>query len=138
MKRLFVDTDIILDLLTKREPFYIHSAILFTLIESGKFRAFVSSLIFSNLFYILRKENTRDKTIEILTKLKSLVTILPVDKKIIESALQSGFKDFEDAIQYYTAKGGKSDFIITRNIKDFKLSDIDVISAEDFLNFIEG
>lgn len=138
MKQIFVDTDIILDLFTSREPFYIYSAMLFTLIDSGKVCAFVSSLIFSNLFYILRKDNTREKSIKILTKLKSLVTILPVDSKIIESALQSGFRDFEDAIQYYTAKTGVIDFIITRNIKDFKLSDIDVLSAEDFLNLIDG
>lgn len=138
MKRIFIDTHIILDLLAERDPFYIHSAILFTYIDSGKVRAFVSSLIFSNLFYILRKDNTREKSIEILTKLKSLVTILPVDSKMIESTLQSGFKDFEDAIQYYTAKAGKCNFIITRNIKDFKSSHIDVGTAEDYLKIIEA
>lgn len=64
-------------------------------------------MIFSNLFYILRKLDTRKHTVDILQKLKLIVKILPVDEKIIELAFLSDFKDFEDAIQYYTAKAKK-------------------------------
>ena len=137
MKNVFIDTDIILDLFSKRMPFYVHAALLFNLIDAGKLRGYVSSLIFSNLFYILRKEKSRKQAISILNKLKILVTVLPVDGKIIQLALSSGFNDFEDAIQYYTAKQHKIDFIITRNIKDYKLSDIQAITAAEFIKIIQ-
>ena len=137
MKNVFIDTDIILDLFSKRMLFYVHAALLFNLIDAGKLRGYVSSLIFSNLFYILRKEKSRKQAISILNKLKILVTVLPVDGKIIQLALSSGFNDFEDAIQYYTAKQHKIDFIITRNIKDYKLSDIQAITAAEFIKIIQ-
>ena len=138
MNKVFIDTDIILDLLAKRDPFYYHSASLFSLIESGKLRGFVSSLIFSNLYYILKKHNTRKDTIEILKKLKVMITVLPVDDKIIDRALLSDFNDFEDAIQYYTAKTNNIDYIITRNIKDYKSSDIKALSADQLLNILNN
>ncbi len=137
MKNIFVDTDIILDLLTKRDPFYIHSAHLFHLIDSGILNASVSSLIFSNLFYILRKQKSKKETIEILNKFKLLVNILSVDEKIINSSLSSNFPDFEDAIQYYTAKANNIDYIITRNIKDYKNFDIQALSADQFINIFK-
>lgn len=136
MKNIFIDSDIIMDLLAKREPFYIHSASLFSLIDSGKLHGFVSSLIFSNLFYILRKFNTRKQTVDILTKLRIMVSILTVDEKIIELALLSNFNDFEDAIQYYTAKSNKIDYIVTRNLKEYKTSDIKALTADQLLNIL--
>lgn len=136
MKNIFSDSDIIMDLLAKREPFYIHSASLFSLIDSGKLHGFVSSLIFSNLFYILRKFNTRKQTVDILTKLRIMVSILTVDEKIIELALLSNFNDFEDAIQYYTAKSNKIDYIVTRNLKEYKTSDIKALTADQLLNIL--
>lgn len=78
---IFIDTDIILDLLTKREPFYPHAARLFSSVERKKVKACISSLIFANLFYILRKETSAPKAIEILKKLRCLVTVLPVDDR---------------------------------------------------------
>lgn len=137
MKKLFIDTDIILDLLTRREPFYPHSAALFSLIDSGKLHGFVSSLAFSNLFYILKKYNTRKQAVYILKKLKTLVTVLSVDDKIIDSALASDFNDFEDAVQYYTAKMNKIDYIITRNVKDYKKSEIPALPADQLLNILK-
>ena len=137
-KNIFIDSDIVLDLLAKREPFYHHSASLFSLIDSGKLHGFVSSLIFSNLFYILRKHNSRKQTVDILTKLRIMVSILPVDEKIIELALLSNFNDFEDAIQYYTAKAHKIDYIVTRNLKDFKTSDIKALTADQLLHILHN
>lgn len=137
MKKVFIDTDIILDLFTQREPFYLPAAKLFTLIESRRIRGYVSSLIFSNLYYIIRKQRSREKAISILRKLKTLVTVLSVDDAIIELALSSQFSDFEDAIQYQTAKQHRIDCIITRNIKDFKESDIEALTPDMFLGFFE-
>lgn len=134
MYKVFIDSHVILDLLAKRVPHYFYSAMLFSLIDKGKIRAFSSSLIFSNLFYILRKLENREKAISSLKKLSLLVDILSVDSKIIDLALTSDFKDFEDAIQYYTALENYMEFIITRNKEDYKKSIIKVCSAEEFLN----
>jgi predicted nucleic acid-binding protein len=131
---VFVDTDIILDLLTKREPFYLHAARLFSNIERQKITACVSSLIFANLFDILRKETSAPKAIEILKKLRRLVTVLPVDDNIISQALDAGFTDFEDAIQYHTALSKGLTYLLTRNVKDYRKPIITVCTAEDFLS----
>ncbi|ACM20118.1 toxin, PIN family [Geotalea daltonii FRC-32] len=134
MKRtVFVDTDIILDILTSREPFYQPAARLFTLVERGEIKACVSSLTFANLFYILRKELSSPKAIEVLKKLRQLVTVLAVDDKIIGLALNTGFNDFEDAIQYQTALSKEIAWLITRNIKDYRKPVLTVCTAEEFL-----
>lgn len=132
--KIFIDSDIILDLFAKREPYYEHAAKLFSLIDNGKIKGFVSSLIFSNLFYILSRLKSKSQARNILLKLKVLVSILPVDEKIIELALASNFKDFEDAIQYYVAKEHNISTLITRNIKDYKNAEIIVLTAEDFIS----
>jgi predicted nucleic acid-binding protein len=130
---VFVDTDIILDLLTKREPFYPHAARLFSGVERQRLKACVSSLIFANLFYILRKQTSAPRAIEILKMLRRLVTVLPVNDKIIEQSLNSAFTDFEDAIQYHTALSKGIKYLLTRNIKDYRQPTITVCTAEDFL-----
>ena len=134
MKRtVFVDTDIILDLLTRRDPFYTAAARLFTLVERGEIKACVSSLTFANLFYILRKELSAPKAIEVLKKLRQLVTVLAVDDKIVLLALDGGFTDFEDAIQYQTALSKGIACLVTRNTKDYRKPVITVCTAEEFL-----
>lgn len=130
---VFVDTDIILDLLTRRDPFYQASARLFSLVEQGEVKACVSSLTFANLFYILRKELSAPKAIEVLKKLRQLVSMLAVDDKIVAQALDSSFTDFEDAIQYQTALSKGLTCLITRNIKDYRKPVITVCTAEEFL-----
>jgi len=132
-RTVFVDTDIILDILTSREPFYQPAARLFTLVERGEIKACVSSLTFANLFYILRKELSSPKAIEVLKKLRQLVTVLAVDDKIIGLALNTGFNDFEDAIQYQTALSKEIAWLITRNIKDYRKPVLTVCTAEEFL-----
>jgi predicted nucleic acid-binding protein len=133
MVEIFLDTDIILDLLVDRKPFNKYSEALFELADSKDVKIFVSSLSFSNLFYVLRKHSNIDKAYEALINLKILVNILTVDDKIISLALNSDFNDFEDAIQYFTAKENGVDILITRNTKDYKKADIKIASAEEFL-----
>ncbi len=134
MKRIFIDADIILDLLTQREPFYPFAAELFSLIEIGKIEAYSSPIIFTNIHYILRKLQSKTKAISNLQKLRTLICILPIDEKIIDLALASDFKDFEDAIQYYVSIDNNIDYLITRNIKDYKNATINILTAQDFLN----
>lgn len=134
MKRaVFIDTDIILDVLAKREPFYQAAAILFSDVERGELKACVSSLTFANLFYILRKELSAPKAVEALKKLRQLVTVLPVDDKIVAHALDGGFTDFEDALQYHTALSKGIPCLITRNVRDYRKPVITVCTAEEFL-----
>ncbi|KAF0151378.1 MAG: PilT protein domain-containing protein [Ignavibacteria bacterium] len=104
MIKLFVDSDIILDLLAEREPHYIQAARLFTLINQNKIIAYTSPLIFANLHYLLKKQTTNLVALKSLRKLKTLINILPIDERVIEQSLNSEFNDFEDAIQYYTAR----------------------------------
>ena len=99
MDSIFIDTDIILDLIQKREPYYNDAVRLFSLVEEKQVVGYVSPLIFANVYYILRKTDSKLFAIQTLVRLKTLVRVITLDEKIIELALSSGFKDFEDAIQ---------------------------------------
>jgi len=133
MEKVFVDTDIILDLLSNREPFYIHSANLFSAADKNEIKLCVSSLSFANLNYILSKQYSADQARKKLLKFKTLVTVLSVTDKVIELALSSDFKDFEDGIQYFTAIENNIKTLLTRNLKDYKSAQIPVLTAEQFL-----
>jgi predicted nucleic acid-binding protein len=132
MDRIFVDSDIILDLIQERENFS-EASQLFALIEENKVKAYVSPLIFANLFYILRKQESNKFALQILIRLKALLHVLTINEKIIELALSSGFKDFEDAVQYYSALEEDVDFLITRNKEDYKKSGIIICNAKEYL-----
>ncbi len=134
MHKIFVDSDIILDVLAKRRPFYIHAAKLFKIIEQKKISAYTSPLVFSNIHYILRKLTSKAQAIQNLRKIRLILNVLKLDEKIIDLALHSDFTDFEDAIQYYAAENNQTDFIITRNTEDYKESEITVYTAEEYLN----
>lgn len=133
MEKVFVDTDIILDLLSKREPFYKHSAFLFSEADNAKIKIHVSSLSFSNINYILSKQYSADQARKKMLKFKTLVTVLAVTDKVVKLALASDFKDFEDGLQYYTAIENNIKTILTRNLKDYKTSEIPVMTAEQYL-----
>ena len=137
MANIFIDTDVCLDLLAQREPHYQFAAKLFTLADTGQVELFVSSLCFSNLHYLLSRQYSAPEARRLLSKFKVLVKVLPVDDKIIELALHSKFKDFEDAIQYFTALEGGLELILTRNIKDFKSAEIAVRTPELYFKSIE-
>lgn len=132
-RKIFVDTDVVFDLLAKREQFYSYAAQLFTNADKQEVTICVSSLCFGNLNYILSKHKSAVEARKILSRFKVLVTILPVDDKIIELALNSDFNDFEDAIQYYCAIENGINILITRNLKDFKPVRIPVLTAEEFV-----
>lgn len=133
MEKIFVDTDIVLDLLSNREPFYIHSAKLFSAADKNEIQIHVSSLAFTNLNYILSKQYSTDQAKKRLLKFKTLVTVLAVNDKIIDLALASDFKDFEDAVQYFTAIENNIKVLVTRNLKDYKSAEIPTMTAEQFL-----
>lgn len=134
MIHIFSDTDIILDLITGRIPFSEEASILFSLIEKHKIISHTSSLTFSNVYYVLRKYASHQKVISRLKELADLLEILTVDERIINKALQSDFKDFEDAIQYCTAQSNPQIRVfITRNIKDYRKAELPVMTPGTFL-----
>lgn len=134
MKRLFIDTNIVIDLLAKREPFYDEAARLFTLADKKKIRLSVSALTFANTNYILLQSKKPDEAKLILRKLKLIVQVLSLDEKIVALSLNdSYFNDYEDALQYYTALENGAEAIITRNLKDFQKAKLPVMTAGQFL-----
>lgn len=134
MDKLLIDTNIVIDLLTKRKEFFLEAQRVFTLGDKKKADLYISSLTLANTYYLLSKQFTSAEARKILMRFKVLVNVLSMDDKIMELALTSDFKDFEDAIQYYTAIENGLDIIITRNQKDFKLSKIPVFSAKEYLS----
>lgn len=134
MSRLLVDTNIVIDLLSKRKNFYEHAADLFSRADKKQLTLTISSLTFANTNYVLTKQTSAKEAREILRKFKVLVELLALDDKITELALSDeNFPDFEDGLQYYSAMENQIDIIITRNRKDFKHSKIPVLSAKEFL-----
>ncbi len=138
MKKLFIDTNIVIDLLAHRDPYYHESAALFSLADQKKTEISISSLTIANTSYIMMRKLDSKKTKEVLRKLRLIVKVLPLDDKIIGLALNDdSFTDFEDSIQYFTAIENNLDIIITRNLKDFRASKIPVLTARQFIETLK-
>lgn len=127
-----MDTNIILDLLQKREEFYLEAQELFTLADKREVNLYVSALSIANIHFTLFKY-LKFEDRKVVSILKVLVKVLPIDHKIIELSLALDFNDFENAIQYYTAMENNMDVILTRNKRDFKNLEIPVLTAKEFL-----
>lgn len=133
MQKVFVDTNIIIDLLAQRDPFYQEAQMLFTLADRGQIEIQISSLSFANASYALAKHYPVSDAKKYLQKFKVLVSILALDDKAIELALASEFHDIEDGFQYFTALANGAEVLLTRNKKDFKKSQLPVLTAAEFL-----
>jgi predicted nucleic acid-binding protein len=133
MENIFVDTNIIIDLLAKRELFYKDAQALFTLSDKKEIQLCISSLSFANAYYSIVKHHKDIDAKKYLAKFKVLVKVLPLEDKAIELALASDFNDFEDGLQYFIAMDNESDIIITRNKKDFKNAKIPVMTAGEYI-----
>ncbi len=133
MNKYFVDTDVIIDLLANRQPHFHFSAVLFTLAEMNKFELFTTPTVIVNTFYLLRKQLGNEAAKNALRKLRLVIHVIDSSEKVIDQALNSSFSDFEDAVQYYTALNSNISAILTRNIKDYKNSNLLVQTPEIFL-----
>jgi len=134
MTKVFVDTDVCIDLLSGRKPFNKTAEILFSLADNGKIKIYISSLSFANIDYVLRSQYSTIHSRQIIGKFKTIVNVLSVDSKTIDLAVASDFNDFEDAIQYCCAIENNLTIIITRNIKDYKKATIKVLTPETFIS----
>lgn len=134
MENVLIDTDVILDFFFDRKPFSDDASQILNLCEKGQVKGFVTSVIISNIYYLLRKTANHRNAIDSLKILMNFIDICNIDKDIILSALNSDFKDFEDALQNFSAQNdSRISIIITRNTKDFKLSKLSVMTPELFL-----
>lgn len=137
MKRIFLDTNIIVDLISDRKPFSKYAIEIFQKAEEGKLELFTSSHTMATTHYLLKKYMAEKELREVLYNLLDFITVLAVDVTILKKGLLSKHKDFEDSIQIFCASSIKNiDCIITRNVKDFKGSEIKVLTPDEFaLNF---
>jgi len=135
MKKVFVDTNIIIDLLADRRPHSKFAIALFEKAESQKVKLYASSHSFATTYYLLKKHAVDKNLRLILIGLLDYITIVPIDMHIIKRGLKSKHKDFEDALQILSALSvDKMDCIVTRNLKDFKDSEIPVFSPDSILD----
>lgn len=135
MTRLFVDTNILLDLFAAREPFVEEAQILFSMSERQEVELFTSALSIANTGYILSRQLDTKTTRALLRKFRTLVQIAPLNQIILDQAIQDdAFADLEDGFQYYTAMNLSADAIITRNLRDFKSSELPVMTARQWID----
>lgn len=137
MKKIFVDTNILVDLIADRKPFSKFAIEIFNAAEEKKVRLFTSSHSIATTHYLLKKYIDEKKLREVLYNLLDYIQVIPIDIETIKKGLKSKHKDFEDALQMISAYSiDKIDCIVTRNIKDFRDSEIPVLSPEELVNKI--
>ncbi len=134
MKHFFLDTNIVIDVLTNRKPFSEYGQRLFDLAYKEQIKLYISAVSYTTIYYYIRKSSSsHTKTIAILKELEQFIETTDVTKDTVQKALNSDFKDFEDAIQYYSAHLKSIDAVVTRNPKDYKKSKLLVLSPEETL-----
>lgn len=131
--RLLIDANILLDVLQKREPHYSDSALIWKLCETGQVDGYISVLSFANLVYVMRKELTAEKVEETLNNLMLIFNFAEVTMSDLTHAAKMKWDDFEDALQSATAERIHADYIITRNIRDFKQSKVMALAPGEFI-----
>lgn len=137
MNSLFIDSDIIIDLLAKRKD-YKEAAALMAIIDEKKVSAFTTPLVLANVDYIVTKYSNRTKSKRAIKALRTRLSILPMDDNIVDMAIESDFSDFEDALQYYSSENRGIDFIITRNKKDYSKGRIKCLTAQEYMDMHEA
>ncbi len=133
-EEVFIDTDVILDLVFERDPFFVDAQKIMALIERNEIVGYTSSLILANCYYIISSNRNRNVAAKTLSKLRSILQILPFTDKEIGESLNSNMKDFEDGVQYFIAINHGLRTIITRNISDYKGVDINIFLPNEYLN----
>lgn len=138
MDKVLIDTDVILDFFFDRKPFSEEASRILSLCEKGEVKGFVTSIMLSNVYYLLRKTANHEKVIENLKMLMNIIDVTTTNKNTVIEALNSEFKDFEDALQNFSALNEKEiKVIITRNTKDYKSSTLSIMTPESYLKSVK-
>lgn len=134
MENILIDSDVILDFFLEREPFEKYATAVLNKCEAKEIKGFVTPLIIANVYYLLRKYAKHDVVIDKLSQLLTFIDILVMDKKVVVNALNSNFKDFEDALQNFSAvQHSKVSIVLTRNVKDYSKSSLVILTPETFI-----
>lgn len=133
IRKVLLDSDVILDVATGRTPFVAYSSEALAIIECGLALGVMSANSVTNMYYILRKLGSSAKAKHFIATIIKFVSVIPVDHAAIVKALQSGFPDFEDAVQNYSALSNQCDIIVTRNIDDYALSELKILMPKEFV-----
>lgn len=136
-QKIFIDTDIFLDTILSRGPHCNFSNKIIALCELNKIDGYTSSLIIANIYYIVNRLTNHKEALKSISKIRSIIKVLPFTDKEIGEAINAGFKDFEAGVQYFVCVNNKIYYLITRNIKDFKKANISVLSPEGYLQIKE-
>ena len=136
MIKLFFDTNIMIDVIGRREQFCLPSLQIMSLADRGLIRVYVSAMSYATASFILGKDNKELDIFREFSKFMKITTATLVDSSTIEKSAESKFKDFEDAMQYFSAMNEDIDYIITRNKKDFTASDIPVFEPQEFVDYL--
>ncbi|WP_373518520.1 type II toxin-antitoxin system VapC family toxin [Pricia sp.] len=134
MEKVLMDTDVLLDFFFDRKPFSDHTAQVLNLCEEKKIEGYTTPVSIANTYYLLRKTAKHEAVIDKLNQLLNIIDIVKMDRKVVVMALNSNFKDFEDALQNFSAVENRTiEIILTRNIKDFKNSELAILTPETYL-----
>jgi predicted nucleic acid-binding protein len=131
MKKVFIDTNVVLDFALMREPFTTVAVKVFDKIVEGEISGYITASSTTDIFYILKKARGKEKALMFLRELVKNVYVLDISKEVINDALYSNFEDFEDAVQYHAALTNVMDIIVTRDTNDFEHSNIPVYLPEE-------
>ncbi len=134
--KILIDTNIILDVLCNRPEFVDDSLNVFKYCEANRITGYISALSIPNIVYIMRKELDGDKIKEILNTLTSLFTVVDLRESDLLKATELDFSDYEDALQSVCASRAKVNYIVTRNIKDFKNSLVPAVKPSELFERI--
>lgn len=139
MRNIFLDTNIIIDFLADRKPFSFSAAKIFNYAFHNKIKIYLSAISYNNIYYILKRSLSNVEAIRLLGSLFEKAEIADVTKDIVSKSLKTNFSDFEDAIQYNCALSVKAiNFIVTRNMKDFKKSILPILTPEEAISAIKN
>lgn len=133
MIKTFIDTNIFLDILCKREKFVDDALSIFDMAVDNQIELLISDLSIANIKYITRKEIPVDKFYDLIQTFRPIFTIVPLGTDVIDKALDLRANDFEDALQYFSAVQANADCLVTRNIKDYGFAKIEVLDSQTFL-----
>ncbi len=130
---VFLDTNVLLDVLGRRAPHYKAASQVWSLVEAGKLGGYISAISFNNAHYVLRRAEGREAAQVALKVMRDLFRVVPLDEQVLHSAMDSDFSDFEDAIQFFSAVRSGADRIVTRNAQHFPREPIVPLSPRELL-----
>ena len=138
MRRPLIDINVLLDVLGQREPFLADAERIWTAAETKQIEGLISADSFSTLYYLLRQASNARTAQRGISLLLSVFEVVELDKQILQQALDSPVKDFEDAIQFHCAVRGNADCIVTRDLRHYRNADLPVMSPGSFLAALDA